>query len=73
MHAHTEFWKADDAKNSAKGLGVQVEEFGIGMNRGSKGYERIVKKMKPNSNSKTRTLAALRDVLQPTCCRAVAR
>ena len=26
MHAHTEFWKAEDAKNSAKGLGVSVED-----------------------------------------------
>jgi len=26
MHAHTEFWKGDDAKSAAKGLGVLVED-----------------------------------------------
>jgi len=26
MHAHTEFWKAEDARNSAKGFGVSVED-----------------------------------------------
>ncbi|MDB6027690.1 MAG: hypothetical protein JWM68_3913 [Verrucomicrobiales bacterium] len=26
MHAHTEFWKAEDAKNLGKGFGVLVED-----------------------------------------------
>ena len=63
MHAHTEFWKAEDAKNPAKGLGVEVEWNWYWY--GSKKFAHTANKMRPPTNNNPRPSAALRDALLP--------